>query len=348
MEIISKVLFVLALVNSIKMDDDLQFELLSNRLNTQSLQLLKVRRKQKEIEERIEHLQNVPQHESNECCKELLKSIEDIQDIQETSKSKEEEDFSAMKRAISSEKEYVRNLVLSLEKTLENKGVILPKTASNGGAVKDFEKKIEHQTSITSNLSRQVELIGKTLDSVKSKSEGFENRLETIKTKSEVTDKRIDTLETSMSSLILSSGKEISFSAQYKPQEGHVASIFKKGVAIPFRQVSYNDGDGFNESTGIFTVPVAGVYQFIFFVESWHQGDDSFTCQDAIVALFIDGKSVAAAVADPRHDKQFGSGGNVYINYFNKGQKVLVGTASTCEQYIIFGYRTTFSGFLLY
>ncbi|XP_060569088.1 uncharacterized protein LOC132727557 [Ruditapes philippinarum] len=345
MEMISKVFLVLALVNSIKMEDDLVFELFNSRLNTQSLQLLKVRRKQKEIEERIEHLQNVPQHDSNECCKELLKSIEDIQ---ETGISKKEEDFSAMKRAISSEKEYVRNLVLSLEKTLENKGVILPKTASNGGAVKDFEKKIEHQTSITSNLSRQVELIGKTLDSVKSKSEGFESRLATIKTKSESIDKRIDTLETSMSSLILSSGKEISFSAQYKPQEGHVASIFKKGVAIPFRQVSYNDGEGFNESTGIFTVPVAGVYQFIFFVESWHQGDDSFTCQDAIVALFIDGKSVAAAVADPRHDKQFGSGGNVYINYFNKGQKVLVGTASTCEQYIIFGYRTTFSGFLLY
>ena len=141
--------------------------------------------------------------------------------------------------------------------------------------------------------------------------------------------------------------KKVSFSVKFKAQTGCSATIYEKSTIVRFKIVDYNEGEGYNETTGIFTVPVAGVYHFIFFVQGWHEGDN-VSCPDAIVGLYIDGNAMAGAVADPKHEKQFDTGGNTYTNYLSKGQKVLIGTGSNCEQHVICGHRTSFSGHLLY
>jgi hypothetical protein len=113
--------------------------------------------------------------------------------------------------------------------------------------------------------------------------------------------------------------------------------------------VFYNDGGGFNATSGEFTVPQPGVYIFIFFVESYQPTDDK-TCLGAFVKLYVDGVyAEMSAIADPNY-VQHVQAGNSYINYFDKGQRVLIQTADLekCQTSYIGGTSTTFSGLLLY
>ncbi|XP_045161572.2 uncharacterized protein LOC123526472 [Mercenaria mercenaria] len=259
-----------------------------------------------------------------------------------------------MKKAISSEKEFVRNLVGSLEMKMETKADTQATSNSLESRVEALENTIAEQT-IPRHLQSRMESMEKNLDIVQTLSDGLEDRIESVErkldsveTNSGGIENRMDSVESGVSSLILASGRKVSFSVQYRPPSGTDATRLKKQRIIRFNHVFYNDGSGYNETTGIFKMPVSGVYQFIFFVEGWQLKDD-FICQAAIVALYVDGSSAGtAAVADPRHKTQHMQAGNAYINYFRKGQKVLVATASTCDEYIIFGYRTTFNGVLLY
>ncbi|XP_060558038.1 collagen alpha-2(VIII) chain-like isoform X3 [Ruditapes philippinarum] len=52
--------------------------------------------------------------------------------------------------------------------------------------------------------------------------------------------------------------KKISFEAHTTDAQGH----FPVGKVLIFPIVSVNDGQGYNSKTGIFTAPVAGMYQF--------------------------------------------------------------------------------------
>jgi hypothetical protein len=97
-------------------------------------------------------------------------------------------------------------------------------------------------------------------------------------------------------------------------------------------------------------VPVSGVYQFIFFVEGWNMDvDDDNKCPKAVVWLVVDRVGLEIeAVAKPVKKGNKMQAGNTYINYFTKGQQVLVGTTFACKTFVISAYRTTFSGALLY
>jgi hypothetical protein len=97
----------------------------------------------------------------------------------------------------------------------------------------------------------------------------------------------------------------------------------------------------------VFTVPISGVYLFIFFVESF-QPNESNSCLGAFVKLYVDGVyAKMSAIADPNYQQHI-QAGNSYINYFTKGQRVLIQTAEKCQTSYIGDFRTTFSGLLLY
>ncbi|XP_045161574.2 uncharacterized protein LOC123526474 [Mercenaria mercenaria] len=217
--------------------------------------------------------------------------------------------------------------------------------------VEVVEKEVTNK-AMSSALKSKIESVEKGLHSVETMPSSLQNRVDSlekklgsVETTSDDIESRVDSMESSISSLVLASARKVSFSAQLRP-EGANAVVLMKERIITCNHVFYNDGSGYNETRGVFTVPVSGVYQFIFFVEG-AQNDDDFSCSTAADALYVDGKAQTAAVAEPMHVQQNTQAGNAYISYFRKGQKVVIGTGSSCDKYTIFAYRTTFSGVLL-
>ena len=61
-----------------------------------------------------------------------------------------------------------------------------------------------------------------------------------------------------MTSTQLSISEKVAFQANHAQRSGH----YPNGATIIFTRVSLNDGKGYNPVTGIFKVPVSGVYSF--------------------------------------------------------------------------------------
>lgn len=182
--------------------------------------------------------------------------------------------------------------------------------------------------------------LNSTIDSLQQKMTAIEMNSEAMKNK-------VDRMNTSLSELKQASEDRISFYAFLEPTVEGVYFDVSKFSKIPFNHVTINDGSGYNNTTAIFTTPKSGVYQITFFVEAWTKNDD-FNCEAAVVGLVINKTIVMTAVAEPRHSKQSIMSGNTYITYVDKGQNIWVQTLGNCESYSIFGYRTSFSGVLLY
>ncbi|XP_060574448.1 uncharacterized protein LOC132732099 [Ruditapes philippinarum] len=191
-----------------------------------------------------------------------------------------------------------------------------------------FEKTLNSVQSIADALEKRTKLVESKANKMQDSSNEFEGRLVDI--------------ETSVSTIMETQNRKVSFTAQLRPPGDATAVLYKKNQIIKFNHVFYNDGNGFNTTSGVFTVPVSGVYQFIFFVEGWKVDEDN-DCPEAIVWLVVDRVGlVIVAVAEPVNKGHHVQAGNAYINYFTKGQQVLLGTTHTCETSVIAGYRTTF------
>ncbi|KAL4235757.1 hypothetical protein ACF0H5_004149 [Mactra antiquata] len=106
---------------------------------------------------------------------------------------------------------------------------------------------------------------------------------------------------------------------------------------IPFDEVKYNYGNGYDPSTGIFTAPKSGTYLFNFNVQSTYS-------MDAHVCLIVDGTLRLTAVAGKGHRI---TGGNTGIAYMEEGMMAWVRTTSLRSLYGIWPHRTTFSGVIL-
>jgi hypothetical protein len=119
------------------------------------------------------------------------------------------------------------------------------------------------------------------------------------------------------------------------------------GQPIKFDRVLINDGQGYNNYTGSFTAPVAGVYLFTFSIDS---GKTTF------VKLVVNGVNQVNVVANPhtnvavkRHSHSMG--GNTAIVRVGQGDAVMVETYETADGQVSSSdtFRLcTFSGVLLY
>ncbi|XP_045161577.2 uncharacterized protein LOC123526476 [Mercenaria mercenaria] len=391
MELVLRYLCLIILLQSVtcELDNDIILDVISSRLAHISISLARIARKQRVMETRLDSITaNMKDHDLTDGKQEDVES--------DYSDEEAKEELLIMKRAISSEKEYVRNLVESIsvdtgdriasvkatsddlagritavEATSDNLGgrVTAVEVASDdfGGRITaveatsdDLGRRIAADKATSDDLGKRIAAVEATADdlsgriaAVKGSSVDLSRRIQSMEKGMAIVEAtsgglgtRVDSMESSIASLVSAAERHVSFSVQYRPEGNH--AILKKGTTIKFNHVFYNDGSGYDKTTGIFTVPVSGVYQFIFFIEGW-QKKDEFICQAATVVLYVDGSAAGtAAIADPRDHNQIVQAGNAYINYLSKGQVVKLRTGTSCDEHIIYSHRTTFSGVLLY
>lgn len=126
--------------------------------------------------------------------------------------------------------------------------------------------------------------------------------------------------------------------AFYVYSPAHVSATASGPIVLP--TVRTNVGGGFDASTGFFTAPVSGLYQFH---TNFMSGDLN---KYVHAGLYVDGAFVAGSISDCRHGF-YDSVSSEAVVHVNAGQKVhLSNLDDTPATYYAFPY-TTFSGFLL-
>ena len=134
--------------------------------------------------------------------------------------------------------------------------------------------------------------------------------------------------------------REMAFSSYLNSAVEHLSP----GYVIKCDKVLINDGDSYNPLTGIFTVPIDGVYLLTYTI-------DSFT--ETHIKLVTDGINTSDAVSDPhvlRNDFEIMSSNTIIVR-LRQGQSVWLEEYDNTDGQIsgYDGYRlTTFSGVLLY
>ncbi|KAH3783048.1 hypothetical protein DPMN_160975 [Dreissena polymorpha] len=135
------------------------------------------------------------------------------------------------------------------------------------------------------------------------------------------------------------SGTFVGFSIELRSNYNYYNNI----TVIKFDNVHYNEGSHYSPSTGIFTVPLSGLYVFMFNVQVRYKSSD--TSQLAYVKLQVNGISKALALVQGIGHL---TGGNAAVVKVSAGDRVYVSTADERDRYYIHPYRTMFSGALLH
>ncbi|XP_060563700.1 complement C1q-like protein 4 [Ruditapes philippinarum] len=115
------------------------------------------------------------------------------------------------------------------------------------------------------------------------------------------------------------------------------------GQPIKFDKILTNVGDDYNIHTGIFTVPVDGIYAFSFYIAEYQ-------VHEFYASLVVDGDRTVQGIADALSGDQDIQGGNFAILSLRAGQTVSL--ESDVSDGYIWAAKTqrfeSFSGFLLY
>ncbi|XP_052788015.1 complement C1q tumor necrosis factor-related protein 3-like [Mya arenaria] len=137
--------------------------------------------------------------------------------------------------------------------------------------------------------------------------------------------------------------QHVAFSAYIDIMQDNVGS----GVTMKYNQVFTNDGGGYNKHTGIFTVPVSGVYFFTFTVHA--------NRRMTTLRMLKDGVNVINAIVEAANSTsipyQHSMSSNSAILNVNAGESIWLETIYNNDIHIWSNeeYRAdTFSGFLLY
>ena len=114
------------------------------------------------------------------------------------------------------------------------------------------------------------------------------------------------------------------------------------GDVIKYNTVLLNEGSGYDPTTGEFTAPAPGVYQFSYFVGRTDPPNQTWA------RLMAKGNEMNAAVADSMHNYMDIQGGNVGVIRLNTGDKAWI--ESFWQNDAVFAGRgfSTFSGVFIY
>ncbi|XP_045203630.2 uncharacterized protein LOC123556752 [Mercenaria mercenaria] len=111
------------------------------------------------------------------------------------------------------------------------------------------------------------------------------------------------------------------------------------GHTIQYGATVLNEGNAFNVNTGIFTVPVSGVYLFSFACEDQHN-------HRIYADILVDGTRKSLVLEGPAQAHSMGT--NVVILRLTKGQAVWVAIDAGGHDELLQNSATTFSGAFLY
>ena len=88
-------------------------------------------------------------------------------------------------------------------------------------------------------------------------------------------------------------------------------------MTIRFDGIFINEGNAYNNITGVYTVPQDGVYMLSFFIETHF-------AKEIHAQLLVDGTHIADAVVEPTEEHNDVMSGNLVIKRLLKGQSVCV------------------------
>ncbi|KAF3697714.1 Collagen alpha-1(X) chain Precursor [Channa argus] len=131
--------------------------------------------------------------------------------------------------------------------------------------------------------------------------------------------------------------KMVAFTAAINTCGAH--GPFNIDTTVIFNSVITNIGEAYNQSTGIFVAPVAGVYYFIFF---YHAGGE----HASRLSLYKNGNLMVESSDHKTNADGADNGGNAVLLQLNKGDQVYVRLAANYHIWATSAI-TTFSGFLV-
>ncbi|XP_045208185.1 collagen alpha-1(VIII) chain-like [Mercenaria mercenaria] len=126
-------------------------------------------------------------------------------------------------------------------------------------------------------------------------------------------------------------------SVAFTAKLSHELTGLPVGKTIVFDTMVTSTTDYYNNATGIFTCPHAGLYLFAIFVES--------SGGEAVIALKRDGVDYISAISEPGKVGDDDSGGNVVLLPLADGERVWVETDN--PDMSLWPHFTTFSGVLI-
>ncbi|XP_053375911.1 complement C1q and tumor necrosis factor-related protein 9A-like isoform X2 [Mercenaria mercenaria] len=195
--------------------------------------------------------------------------------------------------------------------------------------VADINDKFE---DLRNNITE--EMIAKTKD-LEKKEELFKNSFEELRTKF------TNDMENQRNALTVAKEEMAKPSVAFYAHHVTDLVLDVSDEIIVFDTIITNEGSGYDTSTGIFTAPVEGLYQFTVHV-------CSKTGKYSVIGLSLAGKVVAAAVNYDKDSETCSSVGAVVR--MNSGEQIWVKCTSGYSTYRLYqdNYRmNTFSGILL-
>ncbi|XP_062615442.1 complement C1q subcomponent subunit B-like [Saccostrea cucullata] len=133
----------------------------------------------------------------------------------------------------------------------------------------------------------------------------------------------------------LNRNKRVSFSVY----TGNKILTFGKGQTIRYDGILTNDGNGYDDRTGVFVCPVAGTYMFVV---------DTLSNVETWLALKVNKKSVANVFRSIHYGNRWGQTSRTVIVNLKHGDHVKVDTVSGGNLRIFKDATSGFSGTLLY
>lgn len=124
----------------------------------------------------------------------------------------------------------------------------------------------------------------------------------------------------------------------------HGRNLISLGETIVFNKVYINDGNTYDNTTGVFTAPYDGAYMLSYFIAEYNTGQ-------IVTRLMVDGVNIADSVAESIQAGHNDHGGNAVILKLSAGQQAWIETYDTDSVHIDASKNylyNTFSGFLLY
>ncbi|XP_041635212.1 complement C1q-like protein 3 [Cheilinus undulatus] len=182
----------------------------------------------------------------------------------------------------------------------------------------------------TSSCSPACELM-KEFGAIKEKVNALETRLSDAETRLDDSEKKTRELENREHYQVIFTTATGGGGARIGP--------FETATPLIYRTVITNIGNGYNETTGVFTAPVAGVYYFSF---SYHAGGAHGTR----LALLKNSETIVMSGDQKSTADKTDNGGNTAFLLLQPGDRVFVRLAENTQ---VWGsdYHTTFSGCLV-